>query len=118
MKPKWIITAFAALVAALAALIFWYRWDSGTNHGLTFGYWKSYNNISNSLARLPGVTIVDAGCNADVTLEQFGFDVKTTGGAVLKIWFDESDPIRQMRGEPLKLALANKIRNLSTNEIK
>ncbi len=119
MKIKWILTAMSAVVAGLLALISWYPWDSGTNHGLAFGYWKAYNNISNALVQLPGITITGTGCNADVTLEEFGFDVKTTNGVPLKVWFNEDDPIRQLKGETLKLALANKIsETLHTNQIK
>jgi hypothetical protein len=109
MKMKQMIVGLFAITAVFFAFIFWYRWDSETNHGFKFGYWKAYNNISNSIAQLPGVTIVDTGHNADVTLEEFGFHVKDQGGRVLKIWFDEQDPIRKMTGDQLKSALARKI---------
>jgi hypothetical protein len=109
MKMKWIIVGLLAIATMFFAFVFWYRWDSETNHGLTFGYWRAYNNISNSIAQLPGVTIVGTGYNADVTLEEFGFDVKDQNSRVLKIWFNEEDPIRKMTGDQLKSALTKKI---------
>src|SRR6266851_722523 len=84
----------AAVIALLMASIVWYRWDSGTNHGYTCGYWGQFNTVSNSLSKLPGITILKAGCNADVTLEEFGFEVLTPEGQQRHVWFSETDPLR------------------------
>ncbi len=43
------------LLVALIAFIGWYRWDLSLDRGYEFGYWGSFNRVSNSLARLPGI---------------------------------------------------------------
>jgi len=103
------ITVLSIVVVMFIACILWYRWDSETNHGYTWGYWGQFNTISNSLAKLPGVTIIKFGCNADVTMEEFGFDIVTADGRQLKVWFDEKDPIRKLSGDALSKALLEKI---------
>ncbi|MEI7729030.1 MAG: hypothetical protein WCO56_05645 [Verrucomicrobiota bacterium] len=65
------IAALGLIVALFIVTILWCRWDSETNHGFSWGYWGQFNTVSNSLARLPGVTIVKFGCNTDVTMEEF-----------------------------------------------
>ena len=52
------ITVLSIVVVTFIACILWYRWDSRTNHGYIWGYWGQFNAVSNSLAKLPGVTIV------------------------------------------------------------
>ena len=102
------IIALSAVVLMLVAGIRCYRWDSEANHGYTWGYWGQFNTISNSLTKLPGITIVKFGCNADVTMEEFGFDV-LTGGRQVPVWFDEDDPVRKLSGDALSNALLQKI---------
>ena len=114
MKTKWILTSLLTMAALFVALSLWYRWDSETNHGLAFGYYSQYNTVSNALSRIPGVTIVATGYNADVTLEEFGFDVKAANKSTLHIWFNEDDPIRRMSGEQLKQVLTARISDLLT----
>jgi hypothetical protein len=109
MIMKWIIISLLGMAAAFFEVFCVGHWDSETNHGLTFGYWRAYNNVSNSLAQLPGVTIVGTGYNANVILEEFDFDVIVTNGVFLKLWFDEQDPIRRMKGYELRIALADKL---------
>ena len=107
------------MFVTITAFILWYRWDSGTNHGLSFGYFGQYNAVSNALSKIPAVTIVDTGYNADVTLEEFGFDIKTSSGSVLHIWLNEDDPIRRMSAGQIKHALETKITAmLATNQTK
>src|SRR6266576_1285013 len=80
LTMKAAVLVLAAVTTLLMASIVWYRWDSGTNHGYTFGYWGQFNTVSNSLSKLSGITILKASCNADVTLEEFGFEVLTPEG--------------------------------------
>lgn len=110
------ILILSIVVATFIAGILWYRWDSETNHGFTCGYWGQFNTVSNSLAKLPGVTIIKFGCNADVTLEEFGFDITTTEDGQVHVWFSEDDPIRKLSGEALSKALLEKIRKESSNK--
>lgn len=107
---KRIIVVLAALVIAFISFILWYRWDSEENHGFTFGYYGQLNTVSNTLAQFPGVNILKCGYNADVTLEEFGFDVRIAGNRDLHIWFAEDDPIRKMSGQQLSQTLQNRIR--------
>lgn len=110
------IIILSTVVAVCIAGIMLYRWDSETNRGYRRGYWGQFNTVSNALARLPGVTIVKSGCNADVTLEEFGFDIVTADGRQVHVWFSEDDPIRKLSGDALSKALLEKLRNESTNQ--
>ena len=110
------IIILSMVVAVCIAGILSYRWDSETNHGYRWGYWGQFNTVSNAVAKLPGVTIVQSGCNADVSLEEFGFDIVTADGRRIHMWFSEDDPARKLTGEALSKALLEKIRNESTNE--
>lgn len=72
-----------------------YRWDSGVNRGLRFGYWGEFNRRREALASIPGVTITGSAHNLDVSLEEFSFDVKTNGRSV-KLFFGETDRVRTL----------------------
>lgn len=109
MIAKWTIIGFLATTTAFWEVFCLGHWDSETNHGFTFGYWRPYNNIRTSLAQIPRVRIVGTGYNNNVTLREFDFDVITTNGVFLKLWFDETDPIRQMTGDQLSRELSKKI---------
>ncbi len=110
------IAVLGTIVILFITAIVWYRWDSGTNHGYSWGYWGQFNTVSNSLARLPGVSIIKFGCNADVTMEEFGFDILTSEGRSVHVWFGERDPIRKLSGEALSTALLDKIKKESSNK--
>ncbi|TAK96419.1 MAG: hypothetical protein EPO07_14560 [Verrucomicrobia bacterium] len=99
----------AVCIAALVALILCYHWDSARNHGFTFGYYGQFNTVSNALASLENVRIQTAWHNADVTLEEFGFDIATSQGQTIKIVFGENSPIRKLSGQDLRTALSNEI---------
>ena len=116
MMMKKILIGILILLVALIGFIGWYRWDSGRNRGYEFGYWGSFNRISNAMTRLPGISIVNSGHNADVTLEEFGFDIRNRAGRTLHIWFMEGDPIRRLSGERLTKALTERIEKESSNQ--
>ncbi len=103
---KAVLLLLSALAALLAALILGYRWDTARNRGHTWGYWGEFNSVSNALARVPGVAILTPWYNADVTLEEFGFDILVQGRPV-KLAFGEKDPIRRLSGPNLQNALSN-----------
>jgi hypothetical protein len=105
-----------AVVVLFVAFILLYRWDSGRNHGFTFGYYGEFNTVSNALASLPGVTILNSGYNADVTLEEFGFDIRTSEGRDLHVWLMEEDPIRRMSKQKLTKALSDRIAKELSNK--
>jgi hypothetical protein len=74
--------------------------------------------VRHALDRIPGVTITRSWANDDITLEEFGFDITTSGGRVLDLGFSESDPARGLSGKQLSNALTARIeRELqSTNQ--
>ena len=113
---KGILMGVLVLLVAVIAFSAFYRWDSERNRGYEFGYWGSFNRVNNTLARLPGITIVNSGCNADVTMEEFGFDVGTTTGQTLHVWFSEDDPIRGLTGDRLTKALIERIGKESSTQ--
>ncbi|HWQ90236.1 MAG TPA: hypothetical protein VN673_01100 [Clostridia bacterium] len=104
------------LVGLLVVAILCYRWDSGTNHGYSWGYWGQFNTVSNALAAIPGLKIVKSGCNADVIMEEFGFDVTTGEGHQVHVWFSETDPVRKLSGGALSKALQHKIKKEASNK--
>lgn len=114
---KKMLTGVLILLMTFIAFIAFYRWDSGLNRGYDFGYWGSFNSVSNAMARLPGITIVKSGRNADVTLEEFGFDITTTTGRPLPIWSAEGDPTRALSGDRLTKALMERIEKESSNRV-
>jgi hypothetical protein len=111
---KYALVGIMALAALIAAFVLGYRWDAATNRGHTWGYWGEFNTVSNCLAKLPGVTITAPWYNADVTLEEFGFNVGVQGHQV-KLAFGEKDPIRSLSGERLQKALMEQIGKQSSN---
>ena len=110
MKPfeKLILLAVGLVILAGGSLFCWYKWDTSANHGLSYGYYGQYNTVSNAFARLPGARILDTFYNADITLEEFGFEIET-GGRSVTISFSEQDPIRRMSGTQLNKTLSARI---------
>ena len=43
--------------------------------------------------------------NIDISLEEFGFEVDLKNGRSIKLFFQESDPIRSLTGKKLRAAL-------------
>lgn len=102
-------------ISISVAIFCWYGWDSGKNRGLRFGYYGEFNTVSNALAHLPDVHVLKSWHNADITLEEFGFDINRKGQP-LKIAFDESDPIRKMSGADLEKALSQLVEKESMSQ--
>jgi hypothetical protein len=110
------IAILGAIVVMIVTAIVVYRWDSEKNRGYTWGYWGEFNTVSNSLAQLPGVNITKVGCNADVTMEEFGFNILTSEGDPVNLYFGEQDPIRKLSGKALSKALLEKIKKESSSK--
>lgn len=113
---KWIVTGMLVFLGALVLFILLYRWDRGQNRGYSHGYWGELNRVSNALVRIPGLNIVNSGCNADMTMEEFGFDVRTAEGKNLHLWFLEDDPTRNLSGTRLSDAVTKRINKESSNQ--
>lgn len=117
---KRFVAILAVPVDAVAALICYYSWDSAKNRGFTFGYYGEFNTVSNALARIGGVTVLNSGYNADVDLEEFLFEIRTADGRTNRMFFGEQSPIRRMSGKQLETALLQELERVSsarTNEV-
>jgi len=108
------ILILAAVCILAVGFIAWYRWDTSRNRGHRWGYWGEFNTISNTLAQLPGVTIVKAHCNEDVTLEEFWFEIRTLQKQEINLSFGENDPTRRLSGDQLHAALLKQIQKESS----
>ena len=73
-----------ALAALVAAFVLGYRWDAATNRGHTWGYWGEFNTVSNSLAKLPGVTRRLSGERLQKALTDDDADVRAAAAAALR----------------------------------
>jgi len=98
----------AVVIVILVALIGCYKWDSSRNRGSNFGYYGEFNRVSNALASIPGVTVTQGWPNLDVSLEEFSFGI-TVRGQPLKLFFGETDPIRNMSRDAAVTALRARI---------
>ena len=97
---------FIIVLAASALCMFcvWYRWGALRNRGSEFGYYGEYNSVSNALASIPDVVVTHGWYNADVSLEEFGFEL-TQQGHRMRLWFGERDPVRFMPRKDAVVAL-------------
>lgn len=107
------INVLVVIMTLFVAAICLYRWDSETNRGYTWGYWGQLNTVSNSLAKLPGINITEAHCNADVTLEEFEFRIVIASGDKVHLYFGETDPVRKLSGQ----ALSERLREIIEREL-
>ena len=110
MKKLILILILSAVVVVFVGFVFWYRWDSGTNHGYQIGYYGEFNRVSNALASISGITVTQAWANCDVTLEEFGFTAKMASGEPVRIAVGERDRIRSLSGVSLVQALHTEIK--------
>lgn len=108
-RMKKLVAILAAVVLSFVALVLGYRWDSSTNHGYRFGFYRDFNRVSNALASLSGITITQAWANCDITLEEFGFNATTAEGGLVRIMIGERDPIRSMSSDSLVQTLKTEI---------
>ena len=108
-RMKKLILILSAVVVVLVGCVFWYRWDSETNHGYQFGYYGEFNRFGNALASISGITVTQAWANCDVTLEEFGFFAKMASGEPIRIAVGERDRIRSLSGALLVQALHSEI---------
>jgi hypothetical protein len=116
VEMKRVFLILLALVVLGIAYVSWDRWDAAKNRGHMWGYWGQFNTVSNALAGIPGITILKPYYNADITLEEFGFDVTTSEGRKLHIGFEERDPTRKLSGAELERALLKLIRKQASNK--
>lgn len=105
MKTRLIIgLVFVILVAFIGG----YFWDSAHNRGSQFGYYGEFNRTKNALASIPEVMITKEWHNSDITLEEFGFNITATGQRI-RLYFGETDPIRELSRDAAVAALKKRI---------
>jgi hypothetical protein len=97
---------------SIAAFVWW---DGSKNRGSESGYWGEYNRISNALASLPEVKIKSTLYNDDISLEEFQFDVETSGRSI-SLFFTEGDAIRKMQRAQMIEALRNRLEDALTSD--
>jgi hypothetical protein len=107
---KWLLSIAMTVIGVIVLLLCYYHWDSRKNRGYEFGYYGEFNTVSNALARMNGVKILDSWYNADVSLEEFGFYFRTADGRTNRIAFGESAPMRKLSGPQLEQALDTAIK--------
>ena len=108
------------LVALVGGGAWYFIWDCShppANDGSIRGraYWSEFNTVSNALAKLPGVTILESYYNRDITLEEFGFDILTADRRKIHVGFEEKDPTRRLSGAELDKALLKIIKQSSNH---
>ena len=104
LKKRLIFITF--FIITVLGYIFFYRWDIAKNRGYEFGYYGVFNRISNTIESILGVSNVSAtAMNIDISLEEFGFEVTLEDRRTIKLFFQESDPIRSLTGKKLRAAL-------------
>lgn len=113
---RYFLAILAALVGAVVAWISYYGWDSARNRGYSFGYYREFNTVSNALAQIGGIEILGSWYNGDVTLEEFGFEIKTADRRLIKLFISETSPIRKMSGKELEDALLTDIEKVSSGQ--
>ena len=103
MSPKKRLLLISFFITAAVGYIFFYRWDIAKNRGYEFGYYGVFNRISNSIESIPSVSnVTTTAMNIDISLEEFGFEVDLKNGRSIKLFFQESDPIRSLTGKKLR----------------
>lgn len=110
-REQWVFAMkwFAAVVIVLSLGICALVVDRSTNRGFTIGYYGELNKLTAALSSLPGVSIDEVGYNSDVTLEEITIWIYDARGRRRQINFWQSDPIRELSGEALKAALAERL---------
>jgi hypothetical protein len=79
------------------------------NDGRESGYYGDFNRFSNALVSIPGVTVTNFWMNRDITLEEFGFGIRTVTGEAVHFGIGERDPLRKMSRSELTEALKKEI---------
>ena len=109
---RWIIRVFIGMPIILFLLLWgtvnYWEWDENQNRGYHHGYWGEYNRIRDALTLMAAGTAQQTYLNKDITLEEFGFSV-VQSGKTIRLDFDETNPIRRLKGDKLIEALKTMI---------
>ena len=97
MNRTWIISVALAVPIALGSL-----YAAGLYFGMvgregwTIGYYGKFNRVRNVIEHMPDVRIIDTWQHRDVTLEDFGFTIRSDSGQTIKVNFLENSPQMKM----------------------
>lgn len=109
---RWILGVFIGMPIILITLFLgtvnYWEWDENQNRGYHHGYWGEYNRIRDALTLMATGTPQQTYLNKDITLEEFGFSVVQSGNTI-RLDFDETNPIRRLKGDKLIEALRTMI---------
>jgi hypothetical protein len=107
-ERKALIIVFAILLFGAVSVVclgYWLRWDSSINRGWHWGYYGEFNRVKHALQKIEGLQILNEYSNKDITLEEFGFTVKTPDKTLVRIDISEEDGIRRLKDSSLSDAL-------------
>ena len=111
---RWILSIFIGtpiiLVLLLWGTVNYWQWDQNRNRGYHHGYWGEYNRIRDALTLMAAEPAQQIYLNKDITLEEFGFSV-LHNGKTIRLDFDETDPVRRLKGDKLIDALKTMIQD-------
>jgi len=97
------VLALLILVVFLSFFAYWsyWIWSSKTNDGATHGYYGEFNRVAAALESIPGVVITDSWQHKDLTLEDFGFQVRSGDTEVIHLRFHEGNDVVRLKGSEL-----------------
>ena len=103
---KNLLLSITLVIVTVVGYVLFYRWDIAKNRGYEFGYYGVFNRIVHSLESIPDVSgVTTTAMNIDISLEEFGLDVILKDERIIKLFFQERDPIRSLSGQKLRTAL-------------
>ena len=111
---RWLLVLFIGTPIILLLLLWgtvnYWQWDQNHNRGYHHGYWGEYNRIRDALTLIAAEPAQQIYLNKDITLEEFGFSVPQNGKTI-RLDFDETNPVRRLKGDKLIDALKTMIQD-------
>ena len=111
---RWLLGIFIGTPIILLLLLWgtvnYWEWDQNQNRGYHHGYWGEYNRIRDALTLIAAEPVQQIFLNKDITLEEFGFSVPQNGKSI-RLDFDETNPVRRLKGDKLIDALKTMIQD-------
>lgn len=79
-----------------------YNWDADKNRGFYFGYYGQFNQTQDAIKGMPGVTIIDSWQHRDISLEDFGFTIRTKTKKATINFYENSPQIKIRNKEEIQ----------------
>ncbi len=99
MNRTWIVSIALAVPIALGwiyAAGLYFGIGIAGREGWTIGYYGKFNRVRNVTEHMPDVQIIDTWQHRDVTLEDFGFTIRSDSGRTAEVNFMENSPQMKM----------------------